>query len=233
MEAYDGEADLACHASKGRTPRTEVLYSAGGVWYVYLVYGMHHMLNLVTGPEDYPAAVLIRGLESVSGPGRLSKALGIDLDLNRSPAKNPPRTPPPRPMAVRASRRSSAKTTPRIGIIPCRAGLVGQTVANSASRSCPEPPPAMNPTGPRNSAARRKADLRRGFFLCTAEELIMAMPVVTMSLPVNVFLTALVTQAFPLSNSAIGLFSSVPLSPISADISGRLAAVAPEGYPRR
>jgi DNA-3-methyladenine glycosylase len=86
VEAYDGERDLACHASKGRTPRTDVLYSAGGVWYVYLVYGMHHLLNLVTGPAGYPAAVLIRGLDTISGPGRLTRALGVDLDLNRAPA---------------------------------------------------------------------------------------------------------------------------------------------------
>ena len=85
VEAYDGECDLACHASKGRTPRTEVMYGPGGAWYVYFVYGMHHMLNLVTGPEGYPAAILIRGLETVSGPARLTKALGIDLALNCSP----------------------------------------------------------------------------------------------------------------------------------------------------
>jgi DNA-3-methyladenine glycosylase len=83
VEAYDSERDLACHASKGRTSRTETLYMAGGVWYVYFVYGMHHMLNLVTGPEGYPAAVLIRGLESISGPGRITRALGIDRRLNR------------------------------------------------------------------------------------------------------------------------------------------------------
>jgi DNA-3-methyladenine glycosylase len=87
VEAYDSERDLACHASKGRTPRTDTLYLAGGVWYVYFVYGMHHMLNLVTGPEDYPAAVLIRGLESISGPGRITKALGIDKSLNRVAAR--------------------------------------------------------------------------------------------------------------------------------------------------
>lgn len=82
VEAYHGEADLACHASKGRTPRTEVMYQAGGRWYVYLCYGIHEMLNLVTGPEDHPAAVLIRGLESVAGPGRLTKRLHIDRRLN-------------------------------------------------------------------------------------------------------------------------------------------------------
>ena len=82
VEAYDGEKDLACHASKGRTKRTEVMYQPGGRWYVYLCYGVHEMLNLVTGPENHPAAILIRGLDSVSGPGRLTKALGIARDLN-------------------------------------------------------------------------------------------------------------------------------------------------------
>ncbi len=86
VEAYDSERDLACHASKGRTPRTETLYLAGGVWYVYFVYGMHHMLNLVTGPKGYPAAVLIRGVGSVSGPGRVAKALGIDKSFNGAAA---------------------------------------------------------------------------------------------------------------------------------------------------
>src|SRR6185437_4849420 len=57
VEAYDGEADLACHAAKGRTRRTEVLYGPGGAWYVYLCYGIHEMLNLVVGPEGWPAAV--------------------------------------------------------------------------------------------------------------------------------------------------------------------------------
>ncbi|HEY5080150.1 MAG TPA: DNA-3-methyladenine glycosylase [Opitutaceae bacterium] len=87
-EAYDSERDLASHASKGLTPRTETLYLAGGVWYVYFVYGMHHMLNLVTGPEGYPAAILIRGVESLSGPGRITKALGIDKRLNGAAASS-------------------------------------------------------------------------------------------------------------------------------------------------
>ena len=82
VEAYNGERDLACHASKGRTKRTEVMYQPGGRWYVYLCYGVHEMLNLVTGPADYPAAILVRGLESMSGPGRLTKRLGIDRKLN-------------------------------------------------------------------------------------------------------------------------------------------------------
>ncbi|MBK9990822.1 MAG: DNA-3-methyladenine glycosylase [Verrucomicrobia bacterium] len=81
-EAYNGVDDKACHASKGRTARTEVMFRPGGVWYVYLCYGVHEMLNLVVGPEDFPAAVLIRGLHDVSGPGRLTKQLAIDRKLN-------------------------------------------------------------------------------------------------------------------------------------------------------
>ena len=111
VEAYDGTADLACHASKGRTERTEPMFGAGGRAYVYLVYGMHHCLNVVTGPAGYPAAVLLRALEPLegtesmalgarragngaggrvapaqiaAGPGRLTRALGIDLSLNRA-----------------------------------------------------------------------------------------------------------------------------------------------------
>ena len=62
------------------------MYAAGGVWYVYLVYGSHFMLNLVTGPEGHPAAILVRGLATVSGPGRLTRDFGIDLRLNRAVA---------------------------------------------------------------------------------------------------------------------------------------------------
>ncbi len=82
VEAYDGPEDLACHASKGRTRRTEPLFGSPACWYVYLCYGIHEMLNLVTGPVGYPAAILIRGLEDVSGPGRLTKRLGIDRRFN-------------------------------------------------------------------------------------------------------------------------------------------------------
>lgn len=85
-EAYHGEQDRACHARAGRTARTEVMYRAGGVWYVYLCYGIHEMLNLVVGPEGWPAAVLIRGVEGARGPGRVTRALGIDRRLNRAPA---------------------------------------------------------------------------------------------------------------------------------------------------
>ena len=77
-EAYRGEEDRACHAWRGRTPRTEVMYHEGGKLYIYLVYGMHWMLNIVTGEENNPQAVLIRGLANCNGPGRVTKTLGID-----------------------------------------------------------------------------------------------------------------------------------------------------------
>lgn len=77
-EAYRGAEDLACHASKGRTNRTEVMYSVGGKIYVYLIYGMYWMLNVVTGEKENPQAVLIRGVKGWNGPGKLTRQLGID-----------------------------------------------------------------------------------------------------------------------------------------------------------
>lgn len=82
-EAYCGETDTACHASKGRTKRTEVMYMEAGTVYVYLCYGMHWMLNIVTGDVDQPEAVLIRACLEAPGPGRLTKALGITGQQNR------------------------------------------------------------------------------------------------------------------------------------------------------
>lgn len=81
-EAYDGIRDKACHASRGKTPRNEVMFKSAGHVYTYFVYGMHWMLNIVTGPLNYPAAVLIRGLEGLNGPAKLTKALHIDGKLN-------------------------------------------------------------------------------------------------------------------------------------------------------
>jgi DNA-3-methyladenine glycosylase len=100
-EAYLGPHDLACHASKGRTKRTEVMFGAAGHAYVYFIYGFYNMLNLVTEVKDYPAAVLIRAVEPVhgiehmkqqrkndllhnlaSGPGKLCQAFAIDRSLN-------------------------------------------------------------------------------------------------------------------------------------------------------
>ena len=78
VEVYRGEEDLACHACKGRTARTRVMYARGGAVYVYLIYGMYWLLNFVTGPEDHPQAVLIRGCREVQGPGRIGRALKLD-----------------------------------------------------------------------------------------------------------------------------------------------------------
>jgi len=77
-EAYLGVEDLACHASKGRTPRTEIMYADGGKVYVYLIYGMYWMLNVVTGDENHPQAVLIRGLDDLIGSGKVGSLLKMD-----------------------------------------------------------------------------------------------------------------------------------------------------------
>ena len=91
VEAYDGPDDKASHAHKGRTARTEPMFASAGSLYVYLVYGMHWMLNIVTGPKDYPAAILIRSalimlptgeLEHLDGPGKLTKFLKIGKEFN-------------------------------------------------------------------------------------------------------------------------------------------------------
>ena len=112
-EAYIGEGDAACHAHAGtRTARTEIMYSQGGVFYVYLTYGIHHMLNLVSGPAESPEAVLIRAgfftedserlldeqllsadkplsplkeIKQLAGPGKLTKHLQINRDLYGEP----------------------------------------------------------------------------------------------------------------------------------------------------
>ena len=111
-EAYFGEEDTACHAHRGRTPRTDVMYAPGGVAYVYLCYGMHAMLNVVTGPAGHPEAVLVRGVEGAVGPGRVTKAMQITCGLNREHLVSSERlwiesdgAPPPR-----------FKSSPRVGI---------------------------------------------------------------------------------------------------------------------
>ncbi len=100
-EAYVGPEDKACHASRGRTARTDVMFGAAGHAYVYFIYGFHNMLNIVTESEGFPAAVLIRAVEPIegiplmksrrhmtdvqqlaSGPGKLCGAFAIDRSLN-------------------------------------------------------------------------------------------------------------------------------------------------------
>ncbi|MBT7727409.1 MAG: DNA-3-methyladenine glycosylase [Planctomycetaceae bacterium] len=76
-EAYLGPQDLACHGRMGPTPRNRTMFGPAGYWYVYLCYGMHWMLNVVTGREGLPAAVLLRGIGESEGPGRLTKMLGV------------------------------------------------------------------------------------------------------------------------------------------------------------
>ena len=87
-EAYAGESDTACHARRGKTPRTSVMYEAGGIAYVYLCYGIHHLFNVVAAEAGQPEAVLIRGVDGISGPGRLTKALQIDMTFNRQDLVN-------------------------------------------------------------------------------------------------------------------------------------------------
>lgn len=88
VEAYVGTQDKACHAAKGRTARTEVMFGIGGIAYVYLIYGMYHCLNVVTEGAEIPSAVLIRAVELdgklIDGPGRLCRALDIDRRLNHA-----------------------------------------------------------------------------------------------------------------------------------------------------
>ncbi len=146
-EAYHGEDDRACHASRARTPRTEVMYAAGGVWYVYLCYGIHEMLNLVTGPQGQPSAVLIRSVEAVAGPGRLTRKFGINRRFNGCPA-----TPAsglwleddgfqPSPEKIRA--------TPRIGV-----DYAGPVWAAKPWRFTYEPEVMASPPPPRLPARR-------------------------------------------------------------------------------
>jgi DNA-3-methyladenine glycosylase len=84
-EAYLGPHDLACHSARGRTARTEVMFGPPGTLYIYLVYGLHWMLNVVTAPPG--SAVLLRSAGSVNGPGRLGAALAIAGALNGKPAQ--------------------------------------------------------------------------------------------------------------------------------------------------
>ena len=113
VEAYTGD-DPASHSFRGRTPRNAVMFGHAGHWYVYLIYGMHHCLNLVTGPEADGQAVLIRSVvidgvdpRRTTGPGRLCRELGVDRALDGALAELfDDGVPPP----------AVPEVTPRIGI---------------------------------------------------------------------------------------------------------------------
>lgn len=121
-EAYVGRHDLACHAAKGRTARAEVMFGPAGHAYVYLVYGLHELFNVVTGPLDDPQAVLIRALEPApgtvgpsgarrgDGPGRLTRLLDIDRRHLAAPVDRPPLT------LHRGASPRSVVATPRVGV---------------------------------------------------------------------------------------------------------------------
>jgi len=131
VEAYAGPEDLAAHSARGRTARTEVMFGSPGHLYVYLIYGLHHCLNVVAGPAGKPEAVLIRALDIdegidlarvrrgdrtpetrlASGPGNVGQALGVDRTLNGAdllagPVHVEPRTGPTPPI----------RSGPRIGV---------------------------------------------------------------------------------------------------------------------
>ena len=110
-EVYWGENDTACHAHKGKTKRTEVLWAEAGTIYVYLCYGMHWLMNIVTGEKDDPQAVLIRACVEAPGPGRLTKKLGITGDCNRLSILETPDL-----WIEDDGFRSETETAPRVGI---------------------------------------------------------------------------------------------------------------------
>jgi len=110
-EAYLGEEDEACHASKGRTQRTEVMYAEGGRAYVYLIYGMYWMLNVVTGAENHPQAVLIRGINNIIGSGKVGRELKIDKSFYGESLLNSTRI-----WIENAPDETNFVTAPRVGI---------------------------------------------------------------------------------------------------------------------
>lgn len=127
VEAYDGMDDKACHASKGCTERTKVMFGPAGYWYVYLCYGMYWMLNIVCERENYPAAILIRSVmvrknthgdivhhDAINGPGKVTKYFGIDKKFNgRYATQDSGLWIEDRFMVIA---KTSIKRTPRIGV---------------------------------------------------------------------------------------------------------------------
>jgi DNA-3-methyladenine glycosylase len=131
VEAYRGPEDLAAHSSRGRTPRNSVMFGPPGHLYVYLIYGLHHCLNVVAGPGTKPEAVLIRALaldegielarrrrgptvtdaRLASGPGNVGRALGVDRSLNGVDLLDGPVRVEPR-----SGRRPEISSGPRVGV---------------------------------------------------------------------------------------------------------------------
>ncbi len=116
-EAYVGPHDLACHAARGRTPRTEVMFGPGGHAYIYFIYGMYFMLNFVTGEEGDAQAVLIRAAEpldgwncDLAGPGKLARAMHLTRDENGLILTSP------QLHVCDAPGRPAIATSPRIGV---------------------------------------------------------------------------------------------------------------------
>jgi DNA-3-methyladenine glycosylase len=131
VEAYRGPEDLAAHSARGRTPRNAIMFGPPGHLYVYLIYGLHHCLNVVAGPGSKPEAVLVRALEIdeglelarerrgtrtpdrrlASGPGNVGQALGVDRALNGADLlAGPVRVLP------RGGRRPTTRRGPRVGV---------------------------------------------------------------------------------------------------------------------
>ncbi|NLT10784.1 MAG: DNA-3-methyladenine glycosylase [Ruminococcus sp.] len=110
-EAYRGEEDKGCHASKGRTKRTELLYGESGVIYVYLCYGMHWLMNVITGEDGQPQGVLLRAGTVHDGPAKLTKYLGVDGSFNGERICGDPRI-----WIEDDGFRPEIKTAPRVGI---------------------------------------------------------------------------------------------------------------------
>ena len=110
VEVYLGPEDLASHARFGPTKRNKVMFGPKGFWYVYLCYGMHTMLNLVTGSANAPSAILIRSVNGINGPGRLTKHLQIDLSFNGLPCSKTSR------LWIEQGPSREIIATPRIGV---------------------------------------------------------------------------------------------------------------------
>ena len=117
-EAYIGVDDPACHAARGKTPRTTIMFGKAGHAYVYMIYGMYHCLNFVTEAVDFPAAVLIRSLQLITpepylldGPGKLCRHLGMNKDQNGLDVIGSDKF-----FVADVGEKPSMFTTPRIGI---------------------------------------------------------------------------------------------------------------------